>query len=318
MSSDSGICFIASDDIILQPTNLEEFMSSTITQILIPVDFGEQAMIALRQSYNLARLTKSEITLVHVIDEDFLKPFQDIVSAKHNYERHLKDDVEKRLKEIANQVHTETGVKVNTITRSGKIYEGILEAAKKINASLIVMGTMGAIGLKKKILGSNASRVVREADCPVITIKGQDHRFGIKHILLPLDLTKETKEKVSKAINLARMFGSIIHVVSVVESDDEFIMNKLTRQMSQVESFIQSADLKCTSEFIKGSDVVEEILKTAKRVEADLIMIMTQQETGFTDLFISSAAQEIINHSDIPVLSIRPLVKKDTTVFVTQ
>jgi nucleotide-binding universal stress UspA family protein len=47
-------------------------------------------------------------------------------------------------------------------------------------------------------------------------------------------------------------------------------------------------------------------------------MIMTQQEVGFTDLFISSAAQEIINNSEIPVLSIRPTVKKDTSVFVTQ
>jgi nucleotide-binding universal stress UspA family protein len=64
--------------------------------------------------------------------------------------------------------------------------------------------------------------------------------------------------------------------------------------------------------------VVEEILQAGKRVVADLIMIMTQQEVGFTDLFISSAAQEIINNSDIPVLSIRPTPKKDTTVFVTQ
>jgi len=45
-------------------------------------------------------------------------------------------------------------------------------------------------------------------------------------------------------------------------------------------------------------------------------MIMTQQEVGFTDLFISSAAQEIINNSEIPVLSIRPFPKKDTTVSV--
>jgi nucleotide-binding universal stress UspA family protein len=180
------------------------------------------------------------------------------------------------------------------------------------------MGTQGAIGLKKRFLGSNASRVVKEAECPVITIKGKEHRFGIKHILLPLDLTKETKEKVSRAINLAHMFGSIIHVISIIESDDEFIMNKLTRQMNQVENFITAAGLNCTSEFIKDSNVVDEILKTAKKVEADLIMIMTQQEVGFTDLFISSAAQEIINNSEIPVLSIRPIAKKDTTVFVTQ
>lgn len=293
-------------------------MSTQPYQILIPTDFGDQARIAVAQSYNLARLTKSEITLLHVIDNEFLKPFQDIVSAKHNYENHLREDVGNRLKALAVEIQRESGVKVNTLIRTGKIYDEIVEAAREIKAELIVMGTMGAVGFTKKILGSNASRVVREAECPVITIKGQNHRFGIKHILLPLDLTKETKEKVSRAVNLAKMFSAVIHIVTIVESDDEFIMNRLTRQMNQVEDIIAENGIKCTSEFISGKNVVDEILKTAKRVEADLIMIMTQQEVGFTDLFISSAAQEVINNSEIPVLSIRPMAKKDTTVFVTQ
>jgi nucleotide-binding universal stress UspA family protein len=43
---------------------------------------------------------------------------------------------------------------------------------------------------------------------------------------------------------------------------------------------------------------------------------MTQQELEWTDLFISSQAQQIINHSDIPVISIRPTEKNDTTVFI--
>jgi nucleotide-binding universal stress UspA family protein len=167
-------------------------------------------------------------------------------------------------------------------------------------------------------LGSNASRVVREAVCPVITIKGKEHRFGIKHILLPLDLTKETKEKVNKAINIARMFGSVIHIVTIVESGDEFIMNKLTRQMDQVSDHIQESGISCTTEFVEGGDVVEGILKVAERTQSDLIMIMTQQEVGFTDLFISSAAQEIINRSEVPVLSIRPMPRKDTTSFTIQ
>jgi nucleotide-binding universal stress UspA family protein len=202
--------------------------------------------------------------------------------------------------------------------RSGKIYEEIVDAARETNAALIIMGTMGPVGLKKRILGSNASRVVREAECPVITIKGKHHRSGCRHILLPLDLTKETKEKVDQAIELSKLFGSVIHIVTIVESKDEFIMNRLTRQMNQVRDIIEESGVSCTTEFVKGGDVAEEVVATAKKVDADLIMIMTQQEVGFTDLFISSAAQEIINLSDIPVLSIRPVFKKDATVFVTQ
>ena len=96
-------------------------MSNNASQIIIPIDFGEQSMIALRQSYNLARLTKSEITLLHVIDSDFLKPFQDIVSANHNYENQLRDELSNRLQELGAKVQSEAGVRVNILTRTGKI-----------------------------------------------------------------------------------------------------------------------------------------------------------------------------------------------------
>ncbi len=293
-------------------------MSTIAGKIVIPVDFGDQSLIALGQSYNLARLTNSDITLVHVIDEDFIKPLQEIVSSKNDYESQLHNDFKKKLEQLAAKVHSETGIGVQTLIRTGKIYEEIVSAARDLNADLIIMGTMGKIGLKKRILGSNASRVVREAECPVITIKGQEHRSGIRHILLPLDLTKETKEKVDEAVKIAKMYGSVIHVVSIVESHDEFLLNKLTRQMNQVVDFINESGVSVTSEFVEGDHVAEKVIETARKVQADLIMIMTQQEVGFTDLFISSAAQEIINNSEIPVLSIRPTPKKAAAVFVTQ
>jgi nucleotide-binding universal stress UspA family protein len=293
-------------------------MSNKTYQIIIPVDFGEQSLIALRQSFNMAKLTSSELTLLHVIDNDLMNVLQSKMFTKSDLQEQHLAGVKEQLEELANQIRQESGVKVNTRIMEGKIYDAIVDVSAEEDAGLIIMGTMGAVGLKKRILGSNASRVVREAVCPVITIKGKEHRFGIKHILLPLDLTKETKEKVNKAINIARMFGSVIHIVTIVESKDEFINNKLTRQMDQVSEHIVEAGIQCTSEFVKGGDVVDEILKVAERTQSDLIMIMTQQEVGFTDLFISSAAQEVINRSEVPVLSIRPMPRKDTTTFTIQ
>ncbi|MEY3343493.1 MAG: hypothetical protein RL090_1177 [Bacteroidota bacterium] len=293
-------------------------MSKKTYQIIIPVDFGDQSLIAVRQSFNMAKLTSSELTLLHVIDNDILNLFQSKLFSKNDLKEQHLSEVKQQLEELANQIRQESGVKVNTRIMEGKIYDAIVEVSAEDDAGLIIMGTMGAVGIKKRILGSNASRVVREAVCPVITIKGKEHRFGIKHILLPLDLTKETKEKVNRAINIARMFGSVIHIVTIVESSDEFITNKLSRQMEQVSDHIAEAGIECTSELLDGGDVVDEILKVADRTQSDLIMIMTQQEVGFTDLFISSAAQEIINRSEVPVLSIRPMPRKDTTTFTIQ
>ena len=88
--------------------------------------------------------------------------------------------------------------------------------------------------------------------------------------------------------------------------------------MNQVYEFVMQHDVPCSVEYILGSDVSDEIIKYSKKIKADLILIMTQQEMNWTNMFISSQAQEIINSSDIPVLSVRPVKRKNTTLSVLE
>lgn len=291
-------------------------MIQASNKILVPIDFSEQSLIALEQSYNLAREYHAEITLLNVIEEGgMLAKF--FSNQQHD---DLKKKVQDQLDALAVDVEKKSGVKVNVIIAKGSTYDKIAEVGDMINATLIVMGTNGDEGLKKKFIGSNALRVVRESTVPVITIKGKHHRNGCKTIVLPLDLSKETREKVDKAVELSRLFhGAVVRVVSVLFTTDEFVVNRITRQLGQVKSFLEKENIECTAEIIKGikgeETLAQNILEYAVKVEGDLLMIMTQQEIDFTEFFIGSSAQEIINHSKIPVLSIRPQVKKDTSVF---
>jgi nucleotide-binding universal stress UspA family protein len=287
-------------------------MAALKNHILVPIDFSEQSLIALKQSYNLARLTKADITLINVIEESFFDP---IFGRKED--KGLEKKILKALDKLAQETSHETGIRVHTQISRGKVYDEIKNTAKKLKCSFIVMGTSGGSGGLKRFIGSNSLRVIREASCPVITIKGKKHRPGCRNIVLPLDLTKETKEKVKKAIDLARLFGSKIDLVSILNTDDEFIVNKLKRQMQQVLEYVEKQEVSCSTEFIQGDDISDEIIKYAKKIKADLIMIMTQQESNWSDImFISSSAQEIINNSDIPVLCIRPTEKKGSSLSV--
>jgi nucleotide-binding universal stress UspA family protein len=233
-------------------------------------------------------------------------PLSFFLKSKKQNKKALEKNITDKLIEVAKDASQKSSVKINTIISYGKIYEEINAAAKKLKCSFIIMGTNGTQGGIKRFIGSNALRVIREAPCPVITIKGKKHRFGCQLILLPLDLTQETRQKVNKAIELANYFGSAIKVASVVTTDDEFIVNKLKRQLSQVKSYIDEREIICTAELIRGDDVADELLKFAKQVKADLIMIMTQEEMNWTKRFIGSTTQEVINGTDIPVLTIRP------------
>jgi nucleotide-binding universal stress UspA family protein len=291
-------------------------MIQSTNKILVPIDFSEQSIIAMEQSFTLAREYHAEITLLHVIEE------ASSISKFFSPEQHvdLKSKIQKELDALAATVEKKSKLVVNTLVAKGSIYEKIAEVAELINATMIVMGTNGDEGKKKRFIGSNALRVVRESSVPVITIKGKHHRKGCKNIVLPLDLSKETREKVTKAIALSKLFGgAAIRVVSVLFTTDEFLVNRITRQLGQVKGFLEKENIECTAEIIKGikgeESLAENILEYATKVEGDLIVIMTQQEVDFTDYFIGSSAQEIINNSKIPVLSIRPLSKKDMTTF---
>lgn len=289
-------------------------MQNTPSHILVPIDFSDQSLIALSQSYNMARLANSDITLIHVIEETSLPLLGNIVSRKKEYEKIMEDAISQKLQELAKETAGKSGLNVNVLIRKGKVYEEIVDAANDLSSSFIIMGTNGSTGLKR-FIGSNALRVIKEAHCPVITIKGKYHKSGCKNIVLPLDLTEESREKVNKAIEIARYFDSTIHVISVVEDDDEFRVTKLRRQLDQVEEFIRDKNVKCTTKFITGGDIARIVNEYAKEIDADLTLIMTQQEMNWTDLFIGSQAQEVINNSEIPVLSIRPMLRKDTSVF---
>ncbi len=284
--------------------------------VLVPLDFSEQAIIALEQAANLCRAFHSELHVVSILQDDFSlsRLFADVDQTQ--FIAKLKD----KLNGLVQEKSAAFGMNITTHVEVGTIYEQIVKKADDLGATMIVMGTTGTSTLKKKFIGSNALRVVRESHVPVITIKGKHHRKGCQNIILPLDLTKETKEKVAKSIEFAKRFGSIVRVVSVLMTNDEFVVNRLTRQLDQVKKTIEASGVSCTAEIVrdtKGSNTLaESIIDYANKSKGDLIMIMTQQELDFTDYFIGSSAQGIIDGSDIPVLSIIPSPKKDTTSFV--
>ena len=124
-----------------------------------------------------------------------------------------------------------------------------------------------------------------------------------------MDLQKETKQKVGLAVSLAQKFGAEVHVVSAMDSSDEFIVNHLKRNMAQVVRVLQEKGVKHDHQLIKvlPDETVERVLMDyAEKVQADVLVMMTQEERGLTAHVVGSLAQKIIHHSTVPVLSVRP------------
>ena len=284
-------------------------MNSTTYSILVPIGFSKQSMIALEQAERLATLTNGEITLLSVIETSGM--LSRLFGEDDERFTDLKLELQERLDQLASEVSARIGLKVNAMASKGKVSQKIIEVAELINAKLIVMGTNGAPSeFSKKVIGSNAFRVVTHSSCPVITIKGKDHFKGCRNIILPLDLEKETKEKVSHALTLARLWGSTVKVVSISKNKDDETRAKLKANLNQVHKFLVDGGVTAEAELIKaeGRSLAQSILDYSKDNAGDLIMIMTQQESDFTNHFIGSSAQSIIYNTDTPVMSVRPVV----------
>jgi len=282
------------------------------SKILVPIGFSEQSMVALGQAFNLAKIKNSDVVLLSVIEEQSIMESLFMDDNSHD----LRIKVKEKLDDIAAKYAKKHAIDVDTMVAKGKVYEQINEVAEMISADLIVMGTNGTPGGMRKIIGSNAERVVRLAHCPVITIKGKNHRDGCENIILPLDLEKETKEKVTYALEYARYWNATIRIVSVVLRDNSEVRDRLTKNIKQVEQFIIDAGVKCTSELVEGDKKLtlgDFVFTYEKKFDADLIMIMTKKEELSLSTNISVTARCIINNSAIPVMSIRPRENKHLT-----
>ena len=288
--------------------------------ILVPIGFTNQSLVALRQAVIVAKHTNSELFLLSVVEMP--TALQKIFSDYEEKQKQFKDKLRENLVELSNK-YCEGVSNVKCLVSSGKIYEEITDVAESVGASLIVMGTEGTPkDIKKKFIGSNANKVVRSAPCPVITIKGKSISDSCDLIALPLDLNKETREKVTNAIQFARLFNSEIRAFSVsYTNDDDATKNKLNRTLYQVSEFITSKGVKCSTELVEISTSASfsgSIVKYTEDIYADLIMIMTKGEENLDLNFLGSNARKLINKSDIPVMSIRPATKKDTSSFTIQ
>lgn len=281
-------------------------MSIKTSKILIPIDFSNQSMYALNQACSLAQTKNSKVYILSVIEEQnkisslFLDDQTDI----------LQNKVKSKLNQICEEMQFKYKIDIEVMVSKGKVYNQIIDVSKMISTDLIVMGTTGSPkeGFKR-FIGSNAERVVRLAQCPVITIKGQNLRKGCQNIILPLDLEKETREKITYAIEYARYWDATIRLVSVLIDDNQHNKNVLIKNINQAERFIKDAGVSCSAELVAGDKKItlgDFVFNYANENNGDLIMIMTKKEELSLSQNISVTARYIINNSEIPVMSIRP------------
>lgn len=279
-------------------------MSFTIKQILTPVDFSETSQVALSHAIFMAKIYNAKLYFIHVMEK---VSYQNDIRELTTYTSKITDMVEGKLEELATSIRLEHGInKPEIIIESGNIASRIVETAEQIKADIIVMGTHGISGVAEFFMGSNAYKVVTQATCPVLTVQKQITRKGFNIIVLPIDDSHSSRQKVKYAVDMAKQYSSVVHVLGLMKDEEPSTRHKSEVMMKQVNEFLEKHEIPKKNKTLVGDNAAKLTMKYANDVNADLIMIMTEQEENITGYIMGPYAQQVVNHSKVPVMSITP------------
>ena len=269
-------------------------MSSKPNIFLIPTDYSKVADCAINHALQLAKRLNGEIRLLHVVAKD-----------------NAVAENKQKLQKISADLTTAHNVKVDFIVRIGNIFDDIGKVATEIGASMIFMGTHGVKGFQH-ITGSYALKVITNSKVPFIVVQNRNIRDGYAKIVLPLELAKETKQKIALTIAMAKYFNSKVYVFTPLETD-EYLTNTINRNINYTknEMAIHKIPYEIHTAEKKGN-FEKQLIVFAAKTDADLITMLNVQDIGLTEFIAGPNEQLIItNESKIPVLCLNP---KDVTL----
>jgi nucleotide-binding universal stress UspA family protein len=273
--------------------------------IIVAVDFSNTSIHALEYAISMANKMKSDIHLIWV---DKLSSQESVYPDTSNENR---NEAKKRFDELIANYRSKLvkGISMDYKLKKGRIYREVDNMARLTEAELIITGAHGISGYEEFWIGSNAYKIVTYATNPVITVR-HDFRIreNIERILVPMDGSMETLQKIPFVVKLAKLFNSEVHLVTTHNSHLKSIQ-RITEKIAQTAlAYLQKHLVGIIEDSIVANDLTKAVLAYGDKVDADLIAIMTEQETP-VNILLGAQAQQLINQSAIPVLSIHPQEK---------
>lgn len=264
---------------------------------IVPHDFTAIADNALSHALATAVIVDAKIYLLHVVSKE---------KAIREAEVELKALIEKR----------NAPVELIPVVRVGNIFDDIGNFAAEHHADLIFMGTHGQHGWQH-LTGSHALKVITNSSVPFVVVQERAIKpSGYDDIVVPLDLEKETKQKLAYVANIATYFKSRVHIITPDESD-EFLRQRVKANIIFSQKFFEERNIEITTTLVPASGFDKEVVKHAVQLDADLIAIMNLNKNNLFGVLTANYEQYIItNDAKIPTLIVNPIESKYGASFM--
>ncbi len=259
--------------------------------IAVGIDFSRTSMAAMNLASDIAVRAKADLLIIWVETAE-MNPCE------------AEEKLQQYCKELGAKLQGNT-VKYG-IVKGRKVYTALTSAVKECDADLLVIGTHGNSGYDEKFAGANTYKTITESAAPVLSVR-EDFHFDkpLDKLIMPIDSTRDTRQKVPWTIEFARMFpNTVIHVLGIHTTKNKTVRQEVEQYVESVERFLQKERMPFVTDYVDAENTTLSTIEYAKSVEADLIVIMTEQEKTFNNIFLGPYAQQMINQSPFPVLTI--------------
>lgn len=284
-------------------------MSKTI---LVPTDYSKGSEHALIYAISLAKKEKAKILLLHAFHVSYnISEVREVTDGRLDA---IQKSETERMLDLVRKVSSSEKITCDYIIKQGLAVDVILDVIKEKKPQLVIMGTKGAGWLKEMIIGSNTSKVIEYAKCPVIAVPENSEYNGIRKIAYATDYHASDIAALKKITEIAKPFNAEITVIHA--SDEEF-----TRETDDelLDKFKKIACHKIKYDKIKFKLIygkyLEKVLQNhIKNDKPDIIAMSTHYRGIIDKIFGTSVTKKMAFHSQIPLLAFHH--KHESIVFI--
>ncbi len=290
MSPDDGPQRAALRVGILLKTN-----KTAMKKILVPTDFSEASIEAVRFAANVARESQGELTLFNTIELPSLYNSSMVAQFESDFMKSMKQGAEREIEKIESK-SIGAKVKVKRLVVFGGFLPTLKDTIKKEKPDVIIAGTTGASGVKEYTLGSTAEKIVRNSSVPVISV----HKFTdqIKNIVFPTQPDLAQEALTMKVKELQTFFDAKLHVL-YVNTPATFKRDSDIRP--SLEKFVKRFMLKnATVNIYNDISEADGIINFVKDNKADMVAMATHGRKGLAHIASGSIAEDVVNHIKCP------------------
>lgn len=273
-----------------------------MVNILVPTDFSDLSKIALDFAVKVSNKLDGNITLVHVISihqSSRASMRLRLESLEEELISCAKEDMQGLIASVSGDIESSTKIQTK-IVQGSSFNIAIKNEAKKLRSGLVVMGTRGANGLRKLVLGSNTTAVIESSRIPVLVVPELATFKSFKKLVYATDL-RHIEEEVEALLPYMKIFECDLNIFHVVSSE---------KALAPAETKIKEAIAKVEYPKIKinivvSKDVDAAVEKYVTENKTDLLTTFTHDHSFYDRLFDRSLTRKLAFQSKLPLLAFR-------------